>query len=58
MHFYPVTILLEKDFPDAELLTIFVKGLIWLFRFWGVPTLKNKNFLRGLVLKMLPFPMI
>jgi hypothetical protein len=29
-----------KKIPDAELLTIFVKGLIWLFRFWGVPTLE------------------
>jgi hypothetical protein len=67
MHFHPVTILLEKSIPDAELLTIFVKGLIWLFRFWGVPTLEVtawgswkffKNFLQGLVLEMLPFPMI
>jgi hypothetical protein len=23
-----------KNFPDAELLTIFVKGLIWLFRLY------------------------
>jgi hypothetical protein len=30
----------KKSIPDAELLTIFVKGLIWLFRFWGVPTLE------------------
>jgi hypothetical protein len=40
MHFHLVTILLEKEFPNAELLAIFVKGLIWLFRFWGVPTLE------------------
>jgi hypothetical protein len=40
MHFYPVTIFLGKKFLDAELLTIFVKGLIWLFRFWRVPTLE------------------
>jgi hypothetical protein len=40
MHFYPVTILFEKQIPDAELLTTFVKGLIWLCRFWGVPTLE------------------
>jgi hypothetical protein len=67
MHFSRVTILFKKQFPDAELLTIFVKDLIWLFRFWGVPTLEVttrvswkffKNLLQGLVLKMLPFPMI
>jgi hypothetical protein len=40
MHFHPVTILFEKRFPDAELLTLFVKGLIWLFQFWDVPTLE------------------
>jgi hypothetical protein len=30
----------EKCFADAELLTVLVKGLIWLFPFWGVPTLE------------------
>jgi isoprenylcysteine carboxyl methyltransferase (ICMT) family protein YpbQ len=67
MHFHPITILLGKKILDAELLTIFMKGLIWLFRFWGVPTLEVttrgsfkffKNFLQGLVPEMLPFPMI
>jgi hypothetical protein len=56
-----------KKFLNAELLTIFVKDLIWLFRFWGVPTLEVttlgfwkvlKNFLQGVVLEMLPFSMI
>jgi hypothetical protein len=58
---------LENKFPDAELLPIFVKGLIWLFRFWGVPTLEVtargswkffEKVLQGLVLEMLPFPMV
>jgi hypothetical protein len=39
MHFHPVTIFL-KNFADVELLTVFVKGLIWLSPFWGVPTLE------------------
>jgi hypothetical protein len=67
MYFHPVTILFENKLPNAELLTIFVKGLIWLCRFWGVPPLEVttwgslkffKNFLQGLVLELLPFPMI
>jgi hypothetical protein len=40
MQFYPVAILLEKYLADAKLLTIFVKGLFWLFQFCGVLTLE------------------
>jgi hypothetical protein len=54
----------EKWFADAELLTVFVNGLIWLFPFWGIPTLEVtargfesflKTFYRAWYMRCCPF---